>query len=46
VSKVGELQLRVPSVDLQAEIVRRGTLFAFADRLEAASPKPRPPSIA
>jgi type I restriction enzyme S subunit len=36
VSKVGELQLPVPTLELQAEIVRRvETLFAFADRLEA-----------
>ena len=36
VSKVGELQLPVPSLGLQSEIVRRvETLFAFADRLEA-----------
>jgi type I restriction enzyme S subunit len=36
VSKVGELQLPVPELELQAEIVRRvETLFAFADRLEA-----------
>ncbi len=36
VSKVGELQLPVPSLELQTEIVRRvESLFAFADRLQA-----------
>jgi len=36
VSKVGQLQVPVPTLQLQSEIVRRvETLFAFADRLEA-----------